>query len=132
VELYIDRCAFPQVFAADLPIAIAAVAAATQRPIATTALEEKSWGPSWTALPCWYILATADRIIHPDAQRFIAGRAHAQTIELNGSHAVASSQPRQVAHEIRRAALSLRRRAPRSTNDSPVHSLRRTNESEPT
>jgi pimeloyl-ACP methyl ester carboxylesterase len=111
VELYIDRGAFPEVFAADLPLGIATVAAATQRPIATAALEEKSSGASWKALPCWYVVATADRIIHPDAQRFMARRAHAETIELNGSHAVASSQPRRVAHEIRRAALSVRRRA---------------------
>ncbi len=42
VELYIDRDAFPRVFAADLSAKVAAVAAATQRPIAAAALEERA------------------------------------------------------------------------------------------
>lgn len=109
VELYIDRDAFPRVFAADLPTAVAAAAAATQRPISAAALEEESPAAAWRRLPCWYVVATADRVIDPNAQRFMADRASAQTIEVDASHAVAASQPAPVADQIRAAALSFRR-----------------------
>jgi pimeloyl-ACP methyl ester carboxylesterase len=91
VELYIDRNAFAQVFAAELPAEVAAVAAATQRPIASAALEERASAAAWRTLPCWYVVASADRVIHPDAQRFMAARADARTVELDASHAVATS-----------------------------------------
>ncbi len=112
VELYIDRDAFPQVFAADLPTAVAAVAAGTQRPILAAAFEESASAAAWRALQCWYVLATADRVIHPDAQRFMAARAAARMVEVEGSHAVAASQPALVADHIRVAALSARRASP--------------------
>ena len=108
VELYIEREAFPEVFAADLPPAVAAVAAATQRPIATAALEAKMPRAAWKTLPCWYVVAVADRIIPRDAQRFMATRTAAHTLEVDGSHAVALSQPAIVAEHIRVATLSAR------------------------
>jgi hypothetical protein len=62
VELYIDRAAFPHVFAADLS---GRTAAAAQRPITTTAFEERSPGAAWKKIPCWYVIATTDLLI-PD------------------------------------------------------------------
>lgn len=100
VELYIDRDAFPQVFAADLPYPAAAVAAVAQRPISVAALEEKSRGAAWKTTPCWYLIATADRVIPPEAQRFMARRADAQIIEIPASHAVALTRPVAVAEQI--------------------------------
>ena len=108
-ELYIDREAFPKVFAADLPLLTATAAAASQRPIAAAALEEKSPSAAWKSLPSWYVVATADRIVHPDAQRFMAKRAGAHTVELEGSHAIARSQPALIAGQIRTAAGAVRR-----------------------
>jgi pimeloyl-ACP methyl ester carboxylesterase len=112
VELYIDRSAFPRVFAADLPADVAAVAAATQRPIASVALEERASAPAWKTLPSWYVVASADRVIHPDAQRFMAARAAAGTLELDASHSVATSQPALVADHIRKAAVAARHAVP--------------------
>jgi pimeloyl-ACP methyl ester carboxylesterase len=109
VELYIDRDAFPGVFAADLPTQEAAVAAATQRPIAAAALEERASAAAWKTLQCWYVVATADRVIHPDAQRFMAARAAARPLEVDASHAVATSQPELVADLIQEASLATRR-----------------------
>ncbi len=108
-ELYIDRDAFPRVFAADLPCSVASVTAATQRPIASAALEERASAVAWKTLQCWYVVATADRVIHPDAQRFMAERADARTLEVDASHAVATSQPALVADQIHEAALATRR-----------------------
>src|SRR6202011_6025040 len=100
VELYIDRDAFPRVFDADLSAKVDAVAAATQRPIAAAALEERASAAAWKTLQCWYVVATADRVIHPDAQRFMAARAAARPLEVDASHAVATSQPALVADQI--------------------------------
>lgn len=110
VELYIDRDEFPRVFAADLSAGLGAVAAAAQRPIASTALEERASAAAWKTLECWYVVATADRVIHPEAQRFMAERADARTLEVDASHAVATSRPELVADQIHEAALATRRK----------------------
>jgi pimeloyl-ACP methyl ester carboxylesterase len=125
VELYIDRDEFPRVFAADLPADVAAVAAATQRPIASVALEERASAPAWKTLQCWYVLASADRLIHPDAQRFMAARADARTLEVDASHAVATSQPALVADHIREAALAARRAGPTASPFQENNALHR-------
>jgi pimeloyl-ACP methyl ester carboxylesterase len=104
VELYIDRDAFPRVFAADLPYGAAVTAAAAQRPIAAAAFEEKSPAPAWKTMPCWYVIATADQVIPPEAQQFMAQRAGAHTTEICGSHAIAMTQPAAVARQITTAA----------------------------
>ncbi len=122
VELSIERELFPRVYAADLPATVSAVAAASQRPIAAAALEEKSPSAAWKGLPCWYLVATADRVIDPSAQRFMAARASAQTFEVVGSHALAASQPALVADHIRAAALAPRRQA-KSPNPPYENSL---------
>ena len=112
VELYVDREAYPRVFAGDLPAPIAAVAASAQRPITQTGFEDRVSVAAWRTLPSWYVLATADRAISPDAQRFMAVRARATTVEVDASHAVATSQPQVVADQITVAALSVRRAVP--------------------
>jgi pimeloyl-ACP methyl ester carboxylesterase len=104
VELFLKNDRFPAVFAADLPERLTSVAAAAQRPIAAAAFEESSPDASWKTLPSWYVVATADQAIHPDAQRFMAKRAGADTIEVDASHAITLSQPAAVAGHIRTAA----------------------------
>jgi pimeloyl-ACP methyl ester carboxylesterase len=106
IELYLDRAAFPGVFGADLPGHLAAAAAAAQRPIAAGAVEEKSSAAAWKTLPCWYVIASADEIIPAEAQRFMAVRAGARSIEVSGSHAIPLSQPAAVARHIAAAASS--------------------------
>jgi pimeloyl-ACP methyl ester carboxylesterase len=108
VELYLDREAFPQVFAADLAHRAAAAAAAAQRPVTAAAFEEKSPSAAWKTTPSWYLIATADRLIPPDAQHFMASRAGARTAEIRASHAVALTQPAPVAEQIAAAARSAR------------------------
>jgi pimeloyl-ACP methyl ester carboxylesterase len=111
VELYIKNSDFPAVFGADLPLQLATVLAVTQRPITAAAFEELAPVAAWKTLPAWYAVATADQIIHPEAQRFMARRAGAQTVEVNASHAIALSQPAAVAELIRTAAAARPRRA---------------------
>jgi pimeloyl-ACP methyl ester carboxylesterase len=100
VELYLDRHMFPQVFAADLPYRRAAAAAATQRPISAAAFEEKSPAAAWKTAPSRYLIATADQIIPPEAQQFMAQRAGAHTVKMHASHAITLTQPAAVAEQI--------------------------------
>lgn len=108
VELYIDREAFPRIFAGDLPHRAAAAAAAAQRPITATAFAAKSLSAAWKTTPSWYVIATADQLIPPQAQHFMAQRAGAHTTEIRASHAVALTQPVAVAEQIAVAAASAR------------------------
>ncbi|MGH9271764.1 MAG: alpha/beta fold hydrolase [Ilumatobacteraceae bacterium] len=103
VELSISSATFPTAFAADLPIEVTRVAAATQRPPALACFEEAATRTAWRELPSWALVATADQMIHPDAQHDMAERAGATTISVDASHAVAQSQPRIVVDTIRQA-----------------------------
>jgi pimeloyl-ACP methyl ester carboxylesterase len=60
--------------------------------------------PAWKTKPSWYLVATDDRMIPPDAQRAMAKRAGSQVTEVSGSHAVYVSQPGAVAALIAKAA----------------------------
>ena len=95
-ELYLDEDAYARVLAADLPAEVTSVLAVSQRPIAAAALGEQSGPVGWHTLPSWHTVATADRTIHPDAQRFGAERAGSTVTEIDGSHLIAVSQPDKV------------------------------------
>ncbi|WP_370743313.1 BTAD domain-containing putative transcriptional regulator [Streptomyces sp. LUP47B] len=57
-----------------------------------------------TTTPTWALVAEADQAINPEVERFGAKRAGATIVELAGaSHAVAVSQPKEVAALIRDA-----------------------------
>ena len=60
--------------------------------------------PAWKSKPSWYLVATEDRMIPPDAQRAMSKRAGATMVETAGSHAVYVSQPAAVAAIIADAA----------------------------
>ncbi|MCX5345045.1 alpha/beta fold hydrolase [Streptomyces atratus] len=103
-ELYIRKERFPQVYAADLPPSVNDVLSVAQRPIACNALTSRSGPPAWASTPSWYAIATADRMLNPTAQRFMAQRMAAIEYVLDGSHAVVLSQPAAVVAMIREAA----------------------------
>ncbi|MCZ0990903.1 alpha/beta fold hydrolase [Streptomyces diastatochromogenes] len=107
-DLYIKQDKFRHQFAADVPADQAALMAATQRPIAEAALEEKATGAAWRNKPTWDIVTTQDLDIPAAVQRFMARRAHAHTMEVAASHSVAVSHPRLVADVIEKAARATR------------------------
>lgn len=102
-ELYLAADRYHEVFAADLPERLTSVAAAAQRPVATAAFEQRRTAAAWQRLPSWFVVATADQAIHPEAQRFMARRIGADTIEVAASHAIIRSRPAEVAAHIRTA-----------------------------
>ncbi|MFI7504740.1 alpha/beta fold hydrolase [Streptomyces sp. NPDC049687] len=103
-EVTIAEDAFPAIFAADVPSDVTKVLAAAQRPLAAAAFEEKAAAAAWRTKRSWALIAGADQAINPEVERFGAKRAGATTVELEGaSHAVAVSQPKEVADLIRDA-----------------------------
>jgi pimeloyl-ACP methyl ester carboxylesterase len=113
VELYLDREAYPRVFAAGMPRRQAAAAAAAQRPITAVAFEEKSPAAAWKTVQSWYVIATEDQVIPAGAQRFMAQRAGSHATEIHASHAVALTHPAAVAEQIAAAASAPHRTCPR-------------------
>ena len=60
--------------------------------------------PAWRQKPSWYLVATDDKMIPPDAQRAMSKRAGSTVAEVRGSHAVYVSEPEAVASLIAKAA----------------------------
>ncbi|MGW1160182.1 alpha/beta fold hydrolase [Streptomyces sp. NPDC002513] len=103
-ELYIREEQFSQVYGADLPAHVTQVRSLAQRPIAWRALTGRAGPPAWAGKPSWYAIATADRMLNPTAQRFMAQRMAATEHFMDASHAAVLSRPDAVAAMIREAA----------------------------
>lgn len=105
-DLYIQQDKFHDQFAADVPVAEAALMAATQRPVTEAALNEAFGTPAWKHIPTWFIYGDKDRNIPPQAMAFMAKRADARAVEVvkGASHVVMVSHPQAVARMIERAA----------------------------
>jgi pimeloyl-ACP methyl ester carboxylesterase len=95
---------FAACFANDLPAKKVAVLAATQRPAALNAGTDASGAPAWKTIPSWDLIGTADHVIPPAEQLFMANRAHARVTEINASHLSLISQPAAVTQMIIDAA----------------------------
>ena len=102
--LFLDRAKFRASFAADVSADAAAFMADSQVPWGLEALNGAVTEPSWKAKPSWYLVATEDKMIPPDAQRGMSKRAGSSVVEIKGSHAVYVSQPGAVANLIAKAA----------------------------
>jgi pimeloyl-ACP methyl ester carboxylesterase len=100
----VDPKAFHADFAADLPEKEANFMAISQVPISVTAFGTPITNAAWHNKPSWYAVATEDRMINPDLERFTAKRAGSTTIEVKGSHAILMSQSDIVAKLIEQAA----------------------------
>lgn len=105
--LFLDKAKFPAAFAADVSAEDAGFMADAQVPWGVEALGGAVTEPAWKTKPSWYLVATDDRMIPPDAQRAMAKRTGSTVVEVKGSHAVYVSQPKEVAHLIEQAARSL-------------------------
>lgn len=87
-----------------MPADVTKVLAVVQRPLAAAAFEETAAAAAWKTKPSWALVAGADEAINPEVERFGAKRAGATVVEIEGaSHAVAVSQPKEVADLIRDA-----------------------------
>jgi pimeloyl-ACP methyl ester carboxylesterase len=101
---YVKPAVFPGCFANGLPASAGAVLAATQRPLATSTFTDQSGVPAWQSIPSWDVVGTADHIITPAEQLFMAHRAHAHITEINAPHLSMITDPGVVASVIIQAA----------------------------
>ena len=94
-------------FAGDLPPEEQKLIWATHAAPAADLLNQKADGTAWKTKPSWYVVASQDRTVHPELQRFVAKRMGAKTHEANSSHVPMLSQPKLVLDVIREAARTL-------------------------
>jgi pimeloyl-ACP methyl ester carboxylesterase len=91
-------------FAADVDPVQAKVMYAVQQALAGSAFTDVMGVPAWKSLPSWYLVATNDEAIPPDAERLFASRMGATTIEVPSSHVAMVSHPDEVTQLIKTAA----------------------------
>jgi pimeloyl-ACP methyl ester carboxylesterase len=105
--LWIDRDGFAKAFAADVDPVEAGVMAAVQRPLSANSFTGKSGPPAWKHLPSWYMVATDDQMIPPQAEELMAKRMGATVRKVASSHAAMVSHPKEVADLIGLAVQSI-------------------------
>jgi pimeloyl-ACP methyl ester carboxylesterase len=104
VDLYLQPGEFPDCFASGLSASQAAVLAATQRPLAASAVTDVSGTPAWKTIPSWAVVGTADKVIPPALQTFMAERAGARITDVDAGHLSLIANPGAVASVIVTAA----------------------------
>jgi pimeloyl-ACP methyl ester carboxylesterase len=95
---------FVKHFAGDVPPVEAKVMFAVQQPLSMSTLGDVMGVPAWKSLPSWYLVATEDEAIPPDAERHFASRMGATTVEVASSHVAMVSHPDDVVSLIEAAA----------------------------
>ena len=102
--LIVDPEQFPQAFGADVAVEKTRFMAAAQGPWGLGAVTGTVKRTAWRSKPAHYLVATADLMIPPSAQRRMAKWAGARIVEIDSSHAVMLSRPGEVAAFIEAAA----------------------------
>src|SRR5438132_11254189 len=106
---YLDPTQFHEYFAAELSAEQAALMARSQVLNAAENFKAIITTPAWRNKPSWMLVATKDRTINPDLERWYANRASSRTVEVSGaSHSVYVSRPREVAAVIEEASSQIR------------------------
>jgi pimeloyl-ACP methyl ester carboxylesterase len=102
---YLDPAQYREYFAADLPADLAAFGAHSQVLIADANFHATITNAAWRTKPSWVAVATKDRTINPDLERWYAARAKSHVVEVQGaSHSIYKSRPKEVAALIEEAA----------------------------
>ena len=77
---------------------------AVQQPLAASIFQDVMGPPAWKSYPSWYMIASNDEAIPPDAERQFASRMQAVTTEIPSSHVAMVSHPDEVTRFIETAA----------------------------
>jgi pimeloyl-ACP methyl ester carboxylesterase len=93
-NFYINDCGDPE----------ARVMAAGQKTLSINSFIAKAGPPAWKHPPSWFMVATEDQMIPPQAEEFMAKRMGATVRKVAASHAAMVSHPREVAELITLAA----------------------------
>jgi pimeloyl-ACP methyl ester carboxylesterase len=101
---FFEAAKFHEDFAADLSENRSNFMAVSQVPVTSATLGTPSYFAVWHKKPSYAVVATEDRVINPELQRWMYKRAGAKVTEIKASHAVHISQPEEVAKVILQAA----------------------------
>ena len=91
-------------FASGVDPVKAKVLFAVQQPGAASAFAEQMGIPAWKSLPTWYMVAAEDQAVSPDAERQMAKRMGATTVEVASGHLPMISHPADVVNLVETAA----------------------------
>ncbi|MGW5194825.1 alpha/beta fold hydrolase [Kribbella sp. NPDC004138] len=108
VDLYLKHDTFLTSFASGVPRRQAENLYPSQRPLALSAGFTPSGPPAWAAIPSWYVLGTKDLIITPDAQNFMATRAHSTITRIPTGHLGLITDPDAITKVIKTAVRATR------------------------
>jgi pimeloyl-ACP methyl ester carboxylesterase len=106
--VFLDPAKFAADFAADLPKAQAKFMAISQMPVSGAAFDAPVAVAAWHDKRSYGIVATQDRALNPELERWMYKRSGAKMTEIKASHAVYLSKPRAVADVIEAAARAAR------------------------
>ena len=105
---WVPEADFVDHFAAGVEPAKARVLFAVQQALSMSTFEDVMGEPAWKSRPSWYLVATDDQAIPPDAERMFASRMGATTIEVASGHLAMVSNPQAVTDLIKEAAGTIR------------------------
>ncbi|GAA3467377.1 hypothetical protein GCM10018965_019300 [Nonomuraea roseola] len=77
---------------------------AGQRPFAASSFTDKTTGAAWRTIPSWALVATEDKAIPPQLERYMYKRAKSKVYETAASHVPMISRPGLVTSIIQDAA----------------------------
>lgn len=92
----------------DLPTDEAEYLVASQTPTSGTAFTAVTTDPAWRHTPSYGVVATQDRTVAPELERWMYKRSGAKITEVAASHMIVMSQPQAVADVIARAARAVK------------------------
>jgi len=105
VDAYVQQPYFAKTFAALLPRAQANELAASQSPIAASALNDTFTGtPAWQNIKSYFFIGTADQILPAAEQRIMAKRADGVVVTAKTDHLAMLEAPAKVTDLIEKAA----------------------------
>jgi pimeloyl-ACP methyl ester carboxylesterase len=93
-------------FAVGVDPVKARVLYSVQQPISLSTFEDVMGEPAWKSKPSWYMVATGDEAIPPDAERQFAQRMGATTVEVASGHLPMVTDADEVVKLIEAAARS--------------------------
>jgi pimeloyl-ACP methyl ester carboxylesterase len=105
--IWLPERAFASAFAQNASVEDRAVLAAVQRPISLNCITVPVGRPLWKDIPTWFLLGEEDRMIVPEAQRFMAQRMKAKLNAHVVDHTPSVTAPGAVVDIIRDAIRSV-------------------------
>jgi pimeloyl-ACP methyl ester carboxylesterase len=102
--LTVSKNGVREAFAGDLPKEDQDVIYAVQQPSSPRVFAGVCSNPAWKTKPSWYVVASEDKTINPELDKWMAKRANAKTTILKASHVAMLSKPDEVLAVILDAA----------------------------